>query len=479
MSLLYSRLYLYCAALAAGSDEATLLLWLSSTTEKASTLYSLSIFRYFEQRWLAALLLAILSTVGAASYWRVTRTRVTPQDLLALTRIVRAQPFTIRLRASAIIQPVQKVNLSPKSSGILEELLVEQGDRVEAGQIVARMEARELEAEVVETRARVSRALAELEESLAGNRPEEISQAEASVAQAEARVREVEAQRLLAEMRLRRNRDLARAGAIAADDFDRVENEVTVARATVDFERANWAEAQSNLSLMRRGNRAEDIAAAAATLEELQASLQSAEILLEDTVIKAPFSGIVTQKFATAGAFVTPTTSASTASSATSTAIVSIASGLEVLAEVPEVDIGKIYLGQHVEIIADAYPNRIFDGRVTLVAPEAVVEQNVTSFQVRIELVSGENVLQAGMNADVSFIGDEIPAAISVPTSTILTIDGKTGILILDRDAEIQFQPIELGLASNRQAQVLSGLAEGDRIFFELPPNRKIEDFAP
>jgi len=77
--------------------------------------------------------------------------------------------------------------------------------------------------------------------------------------------------------------------------------------------------------------------------------------------------------------------------------------------------------GQRVEIVADAYPDRRFEGRVRLIAPEAVVEQNVTSFQVRVQLVSGQSELRSGMNVDVTFIGETVPDALVVPTVAIVT----------------------------------------------------------
>lgn len=89
-----------------------------------------------------------------------------------------------------------------------------------------------------------------------------------------------------------------------------------------------------------------------------------------------------------------------------------IAEGLEILAEVPEVDIGQVLVGQPVEIRADAYPGETFKGQVRLVAPEAVVEQNVTFFQVRVSLVTGLEKLRSGMNVDLDFLGPKIHNAL-------------------------------------------------------------------
>jgi HlyD family secretion protein len=92
-----------------------------------------------------------------------------------------------------------------------------------------------------------------------------------------------------------------------------------------------------------------------------------------------------------------------------------------VLAEVPEVDIQQLHIGQPVEIVADSYPNQTFRGKVRLIAPEAVVKQNVTSFQVRITLETGQDKLRSGMNTDVTFLGDQMDKAVVVPTVAIVT----------------------------------------------------------
>jgi HlyD family secretion protein len=270
---------------------------------------------------------------------------------------------------------------------------------------------------------------------------------------------------------VRRNRSLETEGAISTDDLDEVLNQAETARAGLGQSQASLREAQRNLELLRSGSRAEEIAEAEAQLAEAQADLRSVRVEYEDTFIRAPFEGIITQKYASEGAFVTPTTSASEATSATSTAIVALAEGLEVLAEVPEVDIQQLRLGQPVEIVADAYPDQVFRGNVLLIAPEAVVEQNVTSFQVRVSLTSGEDKLLSGMNVDVTFLGDEVTDALVVPTVAIVTREGETGVLVPDEENQPEFQPVTLGASVGNQTQILDGIGSGDRVFTDIPPN--------
>ncbi len=420
--------------------------------------------------WLLSLLAAGVVGTGAVTYSVIQR-RSAPIDLATMTVPVEAQPLQVRITASGTVQPVQTVNLSPKSPGILAELFVQQGDRVTKGQIVARMENDDANAQLAQAQARVARAEARLEQTRAGNRPEDIAQAEARVRQAQARVSEAESRLNLAQQKLGRNESLAAQGAISSDRLDEIRNEVDTAQSTVDQLQASLQEAQRGLELSRNGSRPEEIAAAEADLAEARGNLQAAQVNRQDTFLYAPFSGIVTQKFADEGAFVTPTTSASEVTSATSTAVVAIAEGLEILAEVPEVDIQQLRVGQPVEVRADAFPNQAFRGKVRLIAPEAVVKQNVTSFQVRITLETGQDKLLSGMNTDVTFLGEQMADAIVVPTVAIVTKTGETGVLVPDSKNEPEFRAVTLGTSVGNQTQILTGLNPGERVFTDIPKN--------
>jgi len=428
--------------------------------------------------WLWGLLAVGLIGTGTTAAL-VARQNARIPDVARLTVPVESQVLTVRITANGRVQPVQTVNISPKATGILRELLVEQGDRVRAGQIIARMENEDVAARMMQARAQVAEAQARLAAVRSGNRPEEIAQRRAEVERAQAQVRDAETRVQLANQRLERNRMLASQGAISRDALDEVIREANGARANLEQAQASLRAAEQSLNLSRNGSRAEDIAQAEAQLASALGNLRSIEVQQEDTVLRAPFDGIVTQKYATEGAFVTPTTSASDATSATSTAIVAIASGLEILAEVPEVDIGQIRLGQAVEIRADALPNQVFTGEVRLVAPEAVVRQNVTSFQVRVRLLTGQNKLLSGMNVDLDFLGDRLDNAIVVPTVAIVTKDGENGVLVPGERNQPEFRPVTLGTAVGNQTQILDGIEPGDRVFIDLPPQYAREWMQP
>jgi HlyD family secretion protein len=426
-------------------------------------------------------------------------------DLETYTVEVQSEELTLRITANGKVVPVQTVNLSPKNAGTLVQLMVEQGDRVRSGQVIARMDASGLEGQFIQAQAAVAQAKARLEELQAGNRPQEVLQAEARMARAEAdyelkvssapqliseaesQLKNAQSELALAKARLERYRNLVKAGAVSMDQFQ--EEQRNYDSALASYEEANdrlirvqieanqnsslaaagLGEAVQGYDLSRAGTRPEVIAQAQADVESAIGQLRNIQTQVEDTVIRAPFDGVIAQKYATEGAFVTPTTSASNDNSATSTSIVALARDLEIIAEVPEVDIGQIRPGQEVELRADAYPEQVFKGQVRLVAPEAVVERNVTSFQVRVAIVSGQEELRSGMNIDLTFLGKTLKQALVVPTVAIATQKGKTGVYLPDDQRKPEFNPVTIGSSSQDKTQVLEGLEPGDRVFIDFP----------
>ncbi|MGA0198601.1 MAG: HlyD family secretion protein, partial [Prochlorotrichaceae cyanobacterium] len=351
-----------------------------------------------------------------------------------------------------------------------------QGDFVQAGTVLAKMDDRDLQAQLQQAQGRVAEAQARLAELEEGSRPEEIQVAQAQVQQSQARIEENRARLTLAQERLQRNQTLFGEGAITRDDRDASQTEVEQARATLSQSQAQLREAERRLAQLENGSRAETITQAQAQLETAQGQLAALQVQLEDTLIRAPFAGTITQRYADPGAFVTPTTSASATASATSTSIVALAQGLEVLANVPEVDLTQIYIDQPVQIVADSYPNQVFQGKVRLIAPEAVKEQDVTSFQVRISLVEGLAELRSGMNVDVTFLGQVLKSAIVVPTAAIVTLEGRTGLLVPNANQIPVFRPVVIGSTVGNQTEVLDGLEPEEQIFVDLPPGVSLAD---
>jgi HlyD family secretion protein len=209
-----------------------------------------------------------------------------------------------------------------------------------------------------------------------------------------------------------------------------------------------------------------DLAAVRAAQQRLEQRQQERNEL----TVRAPFSGVITARFADPGAFVTPTTSASASAGASSSSIVELAQGLEAVAKVPESDIGRIRLGQPASVRVDAFPDRRFAAQVRQIAPRAEKVNNVTSFEVKLQLLSPPPQLRIGMTADIDFNTGQLAPRTLVPTVAIVTEEGRPGVLVVGPSNQPRFQAVSLGASSGRDTQILSGLAAGQRVFIDLPP---------
>ncbi|MEL6246898.1 MAG: efflux RND transporter periplasmic adaptor subunit [Cyanobacteria bacterium J06627_15] len=426
-------------------------------------------------RWILALL--AISVIGSAVLFvGIWRSRSSDYDVAELTVPVETTELTVRITASGEVEPFRTVNLSPHVGGIVQEIFVEQGDRVREGQVIARMDSDDLEAQRIQSRASLAEAQAQLTDVRQGTDIAQIAQSEANLSAVEAQVVEAQSRLTLAENNFERDQNLYERGAISQLELDQSANEIRSAQASLQQVQSRVEEARQRVNDLVDDPDPQEVDQAQARVDRARGQLQAIEIQLADTLIRAPFGGIITQKFATEGAFVTPTTSASDVSSATSTAIVSLADGLEVVAEVPEADIGQISPGQTVEIQADAFPEKTFKGEVRLIAPEAIERQNVTVFQVRVRLLTGQDQLRSNMNTDVAFLGNQLSDALVVPAVAVVTQGGETGVLVPGEEKRIQFRPVTLGPQVGQQIQVLEGLESGDRVFVDLPPGQTLDN---
>ncbi|EAX49020.1 secretion protein HlyD family protein [Thermosinus carboxydivorans Nor1] len=233
------------------------------------------------------------------------------------------------------------VNVSAKISGKVVELLVKEGDQVKAGQIIARIDNREILAQKAQAEAALAAAKARYEEVVAGARPQEIEQARAALDQARANLDN-------AQKNYERMEKLYKDGAISAAQRDNAETAYAVAREAYNA-------ASEKLDLTIAGAREETIRAAAAQVKQAEAALEAANVMADNTVVVAPVSGSVALKAVNPGEVV-----------AAGQPIVSIVdpSDLWVNARIEETKIDRIKIGQKVEYTIDSYPGRVFTGTV-------------------------------------------------------------------------------------------------------------------
>jgi len=411
--------------------------------------------------------LALLSFLAGGSYLAYRQFVLLPQEQAqAQTQTVGVETATlpITVAANGAVEPEQLTNVSPKTSERLEAVTVAEGEAVEIGQVLAYMDDSDLRGQLIQSQGEVAAARANLAMVVAGNRPQEISQAEATLASARASLSQ-------AEEVLGRYESLYAQGAISAE-------ETTGYRTARNTARAEVENAQQALNLSQAGSRSEEVSQAEAEVVQAEGALATIETQIEDTIIRAPFSGVITARYADPGDFVSPSTAASETTSSSSSSILSLAFNYQVVADVSESDISQIQPGQPARIRADAFPEETFDGAVARVAEQATVTSNVTSFEVRVNLSEeAQGALKPGMNVDVEFQAGEVADVLVVPTVAVVREEQGEGVLILGADGLPQFQPIETGVTVENRTEVISGLEGNEQIVLSaaegLPENRR------
>jgi HlyD family secretion protein len=461
--------------------------------------------------WIVGLIAIGILGIVSIEFFK-TQKMTSSQAISSQTVLVKTQDLAMQIQANGEVQAIKEVNLSPEDAGRIVELYVQEGDRIAKGQIVARMKSDRLEAQVNQYKAIAAKAEADLQQKRTGSRTEAIAQAKARLTQAQAaleqvqntqqqeieqvrqEIRSAEVKEQLTQTRLTRYQKLYQEGAIAQDEL--YERETNYKTAIADRQAAQkkleqlqnskqkeitqkeaaLQESKESLRELTNGTRPEEITQAEAELSKAKAQLAYYMTQFNDTVVRAPFAGTITRRFAQEGDFITPTTSASATEGATSTSIAELSSGLEIEAKIPEATISKIYLAQTVKIQIDAYPDEVFQGKVSAIAPKAIQEDNITSFRVNVALQTGQDKLRSGMNVRLVFVGKSVKNALTIPLAAVVTQpDGQTGVYVAEETSKARFQAIKVSTASGDRVQVKEGLKSGDRIFIEPPKNIKVE----
>lgn len=309
---------------------------------------------------------------------------------LAATWAVRGlNGDTGTLSVTGTVEATQ-VDLSAKVTGRVVELLVREGQPVERGQLLARLDDTELAAEVRRAEAALATAEAQLRDLLAGPRQQEIEQARAAL-------RNASVTREWTERELRRARELFGKDLVAAQEVDR-------ARQAYEVAVANEVAARERLALVEAGPRPHEVEAARARVAEARATLALAQARLAETRLLSPITGLVLRKNVEMGETVNPGVSVLTLMDP---------QDLWLRAYVPEVDIGRVKIGQEARITVDAYPGRAFAGTVSEIASEAeFTPKNVQTkkervnlvFRIKIAIRNPNGVLKPGMPADAEIL---------------------------------------------------------------------------
>jgi len=338
-----------------------------------------------------------------------------------VTQIYPSQTFTL-LNASGYVVAQRKAAVASKVTGRLISLMVEEGNRVKKGEVIARLEN---------------------DDVLAAR-----SQAEANLNTARYNLEQVKAELTDATVSFERNKSLMEKGFISKAEYDASEARYRKASAAVS---AAGAEAKA-------GN----------------AALQSANVAVEYTLIRAPFDAVVLTKNADIGDIVTPIGAAADAKAA----VVSIADmdSLLVEVDVSESNLYMVKTGQPSEIQLDALPDSRFRGSVHMIVPTA--DRTKATILVKVRFIDKDSRILPEMSAKVAFLSREIKDDEQKPRTAfnpaaVIDRKGKTSVFLIKENRVIE-TPVTLGEKLGDMVEVLSGVKAGDRIV--LKPLDKVKN---
>ena len=414
------------------------------------------------------------------------------------TAVVRQNTLQVTVEGSGSLVPHAEIQLAFLSGGKVAEVLVEEGQVVEAGQPLVRLETDELEMDMIRAEASLASAEGQLAQLLAPPQPEEVAAQEANLAAAQGQVSaavanrdqvtagpdasqigSAETQVATAEMDYRAalrtydsidkkdkdRKEQANYDLWAAEvalEAARVQLDVLLAGADADEVRAAQADvaaavaqrnaAQAQLDLLLAGATDEQMQAAEATVAQARVAIGQARLQLDRATLTAPMAGTVTTLEAEIGEMVNP---------GQPVVVLSDLTALEVDVSLDETDVARVAVGQEAHVTVDAFPGVGMAGEVTYVAPKAEPWSGVVLYPVTVRLMPGEVPVRGGMTADVDITTASQAGALIVPLRAVHTEGGRAYVERVG-DGGVEQVKVTLGMTTDTEAEIIGGLSEGD-----------------
>ena len=374
------------------------------------------------RKWLIiGIVVAVVVLVAAIGLYATSgSTKIDPSKLAKVERADLAKSVV----ATGKVQPITKVELKSKASGIVQKLRVDAGDKVKIGQVLAELDREEIQA-------RVSQARAQMQASEASMKA---AAADLERAKVDAEGPDVP----LLKRAYSRAQNMAKEGVVSASALDDAQKNYELA-----LNKQNVAKAQLIVGNAKVGQ-------AQAQVEQDRANLKQLVEQLNYTSIVSPIDGIVLSRDVEVGDAVSSILVLG--SSATLVMTLGDTSEVYVKGKVDESDIGKVYLGQPARIKVESFKDKTFSGKVTKISPMGVEKDNVTTFEVRASINNPGGELKANMTANAEVILEEHKGVLQIPE----------GALMYDKDKKASVEvPDPKGKEGKRKVDVKIGISNG------------------
>ncbi|HUB02038.1 MAG TPA: efflux RND transporter periplasmic adaptor subunit [Terriglobales bacterium] len=365
-------------------------------------------------------------------------TKIDPSKLAKVERGDLAKSVV----ATGKIEPITKVEVKSKASGIVKKLYVDYGDRVKKGEILVELDRDEIQARVDQARAQLEASDASLS----------ATKADLTRAKVDAEGPDVP----LLKRAYERAQGMAKEGVVSASALDDAEKNYELA-----LNKQNVAKAQLQVLQAKIGQ-------AQGQVSQDRANLKQLEEQLSYTTIESPLDGIVLSRDVQVGDAV----SSILVLGSTATLVMTLGDTSEVYVKgkVDESDIGKVYLGQPARIKVESFKDKTFTGKVTKISPMGVEKDNVTTFETRVSINNPEGMLKAMMTANAEIILEEHKNVLQIPEGAILyDKDKNASVEIPDPKGKEGKRKIavNIGISNGAKTELLSGLKEGDQVVLQ------------
>ena len=442
-----------------------------------------------KRKWKILLIVALVIVVSGGVFASIKlneRGVVTVQ-----TGKASRQDLTATVTASGEIKPKNYINLGANAMGPITEILVKEGDRVRKGQVIAKIEATQANADVLAQQATINMALADSSAAEAG-----LNAMDDSIRNAQATLERSKAEYQRAKLDMDRAEQLYKGQLISKQDYDQ-------RRASLDTAAAAVHEAETRVAqtLSQKAQAREQLTSAQRRIAQARANLTRVNDMAEKHLVIAPLDGVVTNLPVRVGETVVQGIQNSAAST-----IMTIADMSLITAEVKvdETDIVNVKLGQVADITIDAIPNKTFKGHVVEIgntailrstglaaSQSAVSSQEAKDFKVVIALDNPPDDIRPGLSCTSKVVTATRQHVVTIPIQALtvrqkgdLEPAPKPGVqaaskpdpaaekakkqeiqgVFTVRNGKAQFQKVDTGITGATDIEVVSGLQEGDQI---------------
>lgn len=380
----------------------------------------------------------LLTVVGGLIAATSGGTKIDPSKLAKVEKGDLAKSVV----ATGKVEPITKVEVKSKASGIVKKLLVDAGDRVKKGQLLAQLDKEEISAQVAQSHAGLQAAQASLKSA----------EADFERAKVDAEGPDVP----ILKRAYERATGMAKDGVVSTSALEDAQKNYEMA-----LNKQNGAKAQVTVLKAK-------IAQAEAQVAQEKANLEQLEEQLSYTDIISPIDGVVLSRNVEMGDAVSSILVLG--SSATLVMTLGDTSEVYVKGKVDESDIGKVYLAQPARIKVESFKDKTFNGKVTKISPMGVEKDNVTTFEVRVSINNPGGELKAEMTANAEILLEEHKNVLQIPEGSIVYDNQKkASVEVPDPKGKEGKRKVavNVGISNGAKTELLSGLKEGDQVVLQ------------